>query len=261
MTSGFDAPTSRNSTGRFSDRVADYVRARPSYPPQIVDVLCERCGLRDGAIIADIGAGTGLLAQVLLARGFEVIGVEPNDEMRRAGETMLDKFSRYRSIAGSAEATTLDARSVDMITAAQAFHWFDRPRTRTEFDRVLRPGGHVVLIWNDRQIDSTPFLRGYESLLVTHCPEYLKVVHRNVDEQALREFYAPQSFDQVVLGNRQDFDWDTLVARHLSSSFVPKSGEGFERGMAALRTLHDQYHVNGMVTFEYDTRVYFGKLS
>lgn len=248
-----------NPTGRFSDRVADYVRARPGYPSRLVGVLAQRCGFTRQAVVADVGSGTGLLARLFLENGNRVFGIEPNAEMRSAGENCLADYPGFRSVAGGAEATTLADASVDFVTAGQAFHWFDRDRARREFARILRSGGWVVLIWNDRRPDATPFLRGYEALLVRHCPDYLKVVHRNVDASALRRFYGPEGYDEVVLDNRQSFDWNGLVARHLSSSFVPKTGH--EAGMDALRSLFDAQQVGGQVEFQYDTRVQFGRLS
>lgn len=246
-------------TGRFSDRVADYVRARPGYPSEVLDVLERRCNLTRQAVVADVGSGTGLLARLFLDHGNRVFAVEPNAEMREAGERLFGDRNGFVSIAGGAEATTLPAGSVDFVTAGQAFHWFDRRRARREFMRILRPGGWVVLVWNDRRLDATPFLREYEDLLVRHCPDYLKVVHRNVNEEVLEHFFAPLGYEEVVLDNRQRFDWDSLVARHLSSSFVPRTGH--EAGMAELRALFDQEQVNGEVEFEYDARVQFGRLS
>jgi SAM-dependent methyltransferase len=245
--------------GRFSDRVSDYVRARPGYPRGILDVLARHCSLSARSVIADVGSGTGLLARLFLEHGNAVFGVEPNPEMRAAGERLLGGHGRFVSVEGGAEATTLPAASVDFVTAGQAFHWFDRSRARSEFSRILRPGGWVVLVWNDRRLEATPFLRGYEALLVRHCPEYLKVVHRNVDAGVLKAFFAPLGHEEAVLDNRQRFDWDGLVARHLSSSFVPR--DGHEAAMAELRALFDTHQADGVVGFEYDTRVQYGRLT
>ncbi len=245
-------------TARFSDRVADYVRARPGYPPELWDVLARHCGLDGHSVIADIGSGTGLLAQVFLERGNALFGVEPNAEMRQAGERLLARYQAFISVDAGAESTTLADGCVDFVTAGQAFHWFDRDRSRREFARILRPGGWVVLIWNDRRLDATGFLRGYEALLVRHCPDYLKVVHRNIDAGVLGQFFAPHGYQESVLDNRQQFDWEGLVARHLSSSFVPKAGH--EAGMTELRALFDGHASAGSVEFEYDTRLYYGRL-
>jgi SAM-dependent methyltransferase len=247
-----------DTTARFSGRVADYVRARPGYPPELAARLATACGWRDAVTIADVGSGTGLLAQVFLDAGHRVIGVEPNGEMRAAGDALLGTHGRFSSVGGRAEATGLAAASVDLVSAGQAFHWFDRQHARAEFIRILRPGGHVALVWNDRRLDATPFLQGYEALLVAHCPEYLRVVHRNVDEAVLAEFFAPAVPVSFVLDNRQEFDWEGLVARHLSSSFVPR--EDRTGHMAALRALWDRHQRDGRVTFEYDVRVTVGRL-
>src|SRR5580698_5790113 len=151
-----------NSTSRFSDRVENYVRYRPGYPPEVLEKLKCECGLTSGHPIADIASGTGIWTRMLLENGNRVFGVEPNAEMRAAGERLLAPFANFTSIAGTAEATTLPDDSLDFISAAQAGHWFDRAKARQEFVRVLKPGGWLVLLWNERVTDSTAFLRDYE---------------------------------------------------------------------------------------------------
>src|SRR6266480_5260535 len=126
---------------RFSNRVADYRRYRPGYPPAVLDLLRIECGLRADHIIADMGSGTGLLSQLFLKNGHRVFGVEPNRQMREAGEEFLHRFEEFTSVPGSAEATTLGDASIDFVTAAQAFHWFERQAARREFRRILKPGG------------------------------------------------------------------------------------------------------------------------
>ena len=261
-TRDFPVVTPTAATVRFGNRVADYVRARPGYPPQLVDVLRSHCGFVPGIEVADVGSGTGLFTRLLLENGARVHAVEPNREMREAGEALLAGLAGFTSIGAPAEATGLPDRSVDMVTAAQAFHWFDRPRARTEFARILRPRGSVVLVWNDRRLDTTEFLRGYEALLVQHCPEYLQVVHRNVTDEVLAEFFHPRGFEAVVLDNVQVFDWDLLVARHDSQSYVPKEGPRRDALLADLRALFDRtVSPSGTVAFEYDTRVFIGQLA
>ena len=152
-------------TERFTSRVETYIKYRPTYPAAVIDLLRSECGLTADAIVADVGSGTGILSELVLKNGNEVIGVEPNQAMRLAAEHLLSSYPRFRSVEGSAEASTLPAASVDLITAGQAFHWFDATAARREFARILKPNGSVALIWNDRQLDSTEFLRGYEALL------------------------------------------------------------------------------------------------
>src|SRR5258708_6434564 len=156
------------STLRFSSRVENYIRYRPGYPAQVLEVLKEECQLTSKSIVADIACGTGIFTRMLLDHGNKVVGVEPNSEMREAAERLLAAYPNFTSIDGTAEATTLPDESVDFATAAQAAHWFDLARARREFARILKPGGWAVLIWNERSIDTTSFLRAYEELLMTY---------------------------------------------------------------------------------------------
>ena len=155
--------------------MADYLRYRPGYPPELLALLRRECRLAPQQVIADVGSGTGLLSRLFLENGNRVIGVEPNAEMRAAGEELLSGYGSFSSVEGSAESTTLAARSVDFVAAAQAFHWFEPPATLQEFVRILKPGGWVVVLWNARQIGQTAFGRGYEELLVRYGTDYQKV--------------------------------------------------------------------------------------
>jgi ubiquinone/menaquinone biosynthesis C-methylase UbiE len=150
---------------RFSNRAADYVRYRPGYPAEVLPLLRSECGLKSGHVIADIGSGTGFLSELFLKNGNRVYGVEPNEAMRQAGEEYLAAYDGFVSINASAEATTLGNASVDFVTAGQAFHWFEPSAARREFIRILKPLGWIVVLWNDRQMD-TPFASAYENLLV-----------------------------------------------------------------------------------------------
>ncbi|MGB7230441.1 MAG: class I SAM-dependent methyltransferase, partial [Candidatus Acidiferrum sp.] len=160
---------------RFSNRVADYLHYRPGYPSAIRDLLRSECGLRPGHLVADIGSGTGFLSELFLKNGNRVLGIEPNEEMRRAGEEYLASYDGFASINGSAESTTLGDASVDFVAAGQAFHWFDQDVARREFIRILKPAGWAVVIWNERLTDTTPFLRDYESLLRNFGADYARV--------------------------------------------------------------------------------------
>jgi SAM-dependent methyltransferase len=250
-----------DATSRFSDRVENYVRYRPGYPPEILRPLRGECGLTPNAVIADIASGTGIWTRVLLENGNPVFGVEPNAEMRQAGERLLAEFSKLTSVAGSAEATTLEDASVDFVTAAQAGHWFDRARARREFLRILKPGGWLVLLWNERITDSTPFLRAYEQLLLNYGTDYADVRHERTTE-AVNEFFDPTPFQERVFDMRQEFDYAGLVGRLLSSSYAPGPGHPKHAPMlAALRGIFDAHASGGRVGFDYKTRVYFGRLS
>ena len=244
---------------RFSNRVEAYSKYRPAYPPAIVDFLTAQCGLSPDSVIADVGSGTGILSELFLRHGNQVFGVEPNREMREAGERILADYSNFKSVEGAAESTSLPDKSVDFITAAQAFHWFDRERSRTEFARILKPHGWIILLWNERRTDRTPFLRDYEELLLAYGTDYKEVRHENVYEN-IAAFFAPQTFKLKSFENKQVFDYEGLKGRLVSSSYVPAPGQPhFAEMLDALQILFELHQTDGHVVVEYDTRVYYGK--
>ena len=247
-------------TERFSSRVDNYVRYRPGYPSAIVDLLTAECGLTPQSHIADIGSGTGKLSELFLANGNVVLGIEPNDGMRTAGETILRNNPNFRSLIGTAEATTLQNASVDLITAGQAFHWFDLEKTKPEWIRILKPGGWVVVIWNERRLDTTPFLRDYEALLLKYGTDYQTIRHENAVE-GLNDFFAPQSPRITSFDNVQLFDFEGLKGRVFSSSYTPEPGHpDFQPMLDELKAVFDRHQHNGQVSFDYDTRVFYGQL-
>lgn len=246
-------------TQRFSARVDDYVRYRPSYPEDVVDVLRRDCGLSAGSIVADIGSGTGLLAELFLKFGCEVHGVEPNPEMRVAGERMLRSFDRFHSVDARAEDTTLPPASMDFVTAGQAFHWFDPGAARAEFDRILKPQGWVVLVWNERRVSDTPFLRRYEALLQHYATDYARVDHRKIDDSAVQRFFGHDSWRLAIFDNRQYFDLDGVQGRLRSSFYVPLPGTPVHHALIReLAELFQECQQNGTVAFLYETKLYYG---
>ncbi len=249
-----------NATSRFSDRVENYVRYRPGYPEEVLHKLRTECGLTPGHRIADIASGTGLWTRMLLANGNPVFGVEPNPEMREAGERFLEEFPQFTSVAGTAEATTLPDASVDFVTAAQAGHWFDRVRSRQEFARILKPAGFLVLLWNERLTDSTPFLRDYEELLLEFGTDYASVRHERTTD-AVNEFFDPMPYQQRTFPMKQEFDYAGVEGRLLSSSYAPGPADANHPAMLkTLKKLFGTHEVGGRVSFDYTTRVYFGRL-
>jgi SAM-dependent methyltransferase len=250
-----------DSVARFSNRVDNYAKYRPGYPPGIMDIFKTECELTATSIVADVGSGTGILSELFLRNGNQVFGVEPNAAMREAAERFLKEFPHFVSLDATAEATTLAASSVDLITAAQAFHWFDRENARAEFARILRPGGWVALIWNERRLDSTAFLRDYEQLLLRFGTDYEKVRHENVAGE-IGQFFAPANFQMKSLDNVQHFDLESLKGRTRSASYTPAPGDpNFAPLFAKLEELFNTHHRGGTVDFEYDTTVYYGRLS
>jgi len=250
-----------NATSRFSDRVENYIRYRPGYPIEALDALKAECGLTSERVVADIASGTGIWTRMLLENGNRVFGVEPNPEMRQAGARLLAEFPSFTSVAGTAEATTLPDHSVDFVTAAQAAHWFDRERARREFVRIFRPGGWLVLLWNERLTDSTPFLRDYEQLLLTFGTDYEEVRHERTTA-AVNEFFDPAPFQERGFAMQQDFDYAGLEGRLLSSSYAPGPGHANHAPMLReLQRIFEAHQAENRVAFQYRTRVYFGHLA
>jgi SAM-dependent methyltransferase len=241
---------------RFSNRVENYVKYRPDYPREIVGHLAEHCGLTSASIVADIGSGTGISARMFLENGNRVIGVEPNAAMRCAAEVLLGAMD-FWAVDGTSAATTLADASVDMVTAAQAFHWFDPDLARAEFARIIKPGGYTVLIWNERQLDTTPFLKDYESFLVKYALDYGTVRHENIKAEELQYFFQKE-YDSAVFSNIQIFDLEGLKGRMLSSSYMPNESHAiFGPMIDELKGLFAKHAENGKIKVFYDTRVYY----
>ncbi len=251
---------SKSPTARFSDRVENYVRYRPGYPPEVLDLLRAECGLLPSHIVADIASGTGLFTRLLLENGNPVFAVEPNTEMREMGAHQLESYDRLVAVGGSAEETTLRSASVDFVTAAQAAHWFDLPRARAEFARILRPEGWCVLIWNERRTATTPFLRDYEQLLLDYGTDYKEVRHERTTA-IIHEFFAPAPHQEGVFSLCQQFDYEGAAGRLLSSSYAPLEGHSNHAPMMReLQRIFRAHAADNMVEFEYNTRVYYGHL-
>jgi SAM-dependent methyltransferase len=250
-----------DATNRFSSRVEHYVKYRPAYPREVIKLLASDCGLTPGSLIADVGSGTGILSELFLQHGNTVYGVEPNREMRAAAERLLGDYATFHSIGGKAEATGLGESGCAFVTAGQAFHWFDQERARPEFIRILQPEGWVVLIWNERRLDSTPFLRSYEELLLRYGTDYEQVRPENVCED-LASFFAPGGFRMATFENFQRFDFEGLRGRAFSASYTPEPGHSNYRPLLEdLIKIFQHHQKDGKVAIEYDTKLYYGRLS
>lgn len=245
---------------RFSDRVDDYVRYRPGYPPAVRDLLARLGPLGAGRVVADVGSGTGIFARLLLETGAHVIGIEPNAAMRAAAEKALSGDPEFESRAGSAEATGLADASVDLVTAAQAFHWFDPARARIELARILKPGGQVALVWNQRK--DTPINRDYEAMLERFAPDYANVHEQDrAAEPKIRAFFAPSAAELATFDNEQRLDSRGLRGRLTSSSYAPRADSPLhEPMMAELDAIFRRHEQGGQVAIVYETVVWYGRL-
>jgi ubiquinone/menaquinone biosynthesis C-methylase UbiE len=250
----------KETVTRFSDRVENYIRYRPGYPQGVVDLLVEECGVNANATVADIGAGTGIFTALLLPVAHTVYAVEPNDAMRTAMDTQLAKHANYHSVNGTSTATGLTPDSIDCITAAQAFHWFNRKNTRQEFQRISRPGCHLAIIFNERQND-TPFLKAYEQALETYANDYSRVTQKNLSTDDYAPFFTG-NMQTAQFANSQLFDLDGVLGRLSSSSYCPKPGEPNHQPLwEAVSALFEQYNVDGYVELSCPTTVYWGTLA
>jgi len=247
-------------TKRFSSRVENYVKYRPNYPAAIVPLLRSECGLTSDSVIADVGSGTGLSAALFLKNGNPVFGVEPNPEMRAAGERSLANYPKFSSVDGVAEATTLPDRSVDFVLAAQAFHWFKREETRVEFGRILKPGGWVVLVWNGYRVASGPLMAAYQDLVTRYGTDYSEV-QREVVGCEVESFYAPGLSKCARFEFTQDFDYEGLKGRLLSASYAPEPDHpSYDAMLRDIRKVFDANQIGGKVVFSYETEAYYGQL-
>jgi SAM-dependent methyltransferase len=253
---------------RFSNRVSDYDRFRPRYPAALIDTLRDLAGLTPRDVVADVGSGTGILTRLLLDSGHRVFAVEPNAAMRAVAERDFSDNARFTSVDGAAERTTLPDGSVDVVTAAQAFHWFDRDACRREFTRILRgqsdvtprARGNVALVWNTRRTDGNAFMRDYERLLVECAIDYTAVDHRHVDEAALAAFFV--DYERAVIPFEEALDWEATRGRMASASYVPSpENAGYADIVAGLREAFERHARDGRVVWTYDSEVTVGRVS
>lgn len=249
-----------DSTERFTSRVANYVRYRPRYPDAVIARLSQECALTRSSLVADVGSGTGMLSALFVANGNQVFGVEPNTAMRAAAEMAFCDQPLFESRNGTAESTGLDGHSVDFVTAGQAFHWFDRDASHREFSRILKPGGWVALVWNERSTSASAFDADYERLLETFAVGYAFVNHRNIDANSLRTFLTG-GMKLATFGNSQRLDFEGLKGRLLSSSYAPEPGHAqYDTLLRQLELVFSAHKTGDHVTIHYDTNMYFGQL-
>jgi len=249
-----------DSTKRFSDRVQNYVNFRPAYPMELINSLMENCRLNRDSTIADIGSGTGILTQHLLDKQLPVIAIEPNKEMREAAESMLSNYSRFSSVTGTAEDTSLTDSSIDLITVAQAFHWFDWPKALTEFRRILKPQGQLALIWNRRD-QNDAFQQSYEIMLRELAPEYNLVNHMNIEDEKIAAIFDANHFQHICFRYTQFFDCTAFLGRMQSSSYAPAQGtKALDKLNEAAVVLFEKFAVDGTLAFEYISHLYLGQL-
>ncbi len=250
-----------DSKQRFSNRVTDYVSARPSYPKSLLDLLSAKIGFDSSWTVLDVGAGTGISSKLFLDNGNAVVAAEPNDAMRTAAEQWLANYPKYRSINSPAESIPLEDHSLNLIIAAQAFHWFDPVQFAKECRRLLNDRGSVAIIWNTFEHDSTPAAVEYHGILRSYSLDFEKIVNKWRQSDLLAQtWFTQESYSYSELRNDQTYDFDQMIARVASSSYMPsRDHPRFESMVDAYRKFHAEFASDGRVTLPCVCKVYLGR--
>lgn len=247
---------------RFTDKAQKYEKYRPSYPNKSLDIIQDECGLalNNDIVIADIGSGTGKFTELLLEKGCVVYAVEPNDNMRAVAEAKFADIHNYKSINNTAEDTGLDDSSIDLITVAQAFHYFNLDKAREEFRRILKPNGKVVLLWNFRYRESD-FMKEYEKIVYTFHSKDLQptFAQDKMNDNVYNKLFS--EYKVFSIPYCQELDFNNLWGRVLSSNHAPKADDpNYDELYRKIRGLFDKYQHNNKITFEYRTKIVLGSI-
>ena len=246
-----------DNTKRFSNKVENYVRYRPSYPTGVIKYLVDTVGINSKSTVADIASGTGMLSQLLINRVKKLYCVEPNNEMRQYSEGILKKYNNCSVINGSAETTNLEDNSVDFITVAQAFHWFNTQNSINEFKRILKPSGIMILIWNNR-VNNTEFLKVYDDSLKKYAIDYNELNHQNITDNELNKYFKNEMIKKTF-NNYQEFDIEGVMGRVLSCSYAPpEESENFKKLKKSLKESFNKNAVDSIIHFNYETELFWG---
>jgi SAM-dependent methyltransferase len=244
-------------TEKFTGKAEVYAKYRPSYPKEILKILGDQIGFTKDKIVADIGSGTGLLSRIFLENGNVVYSVEPNNEMRSFAERDLSRYPKFVSVNAVAENTGLPDNSVDLVTAGQALHWFGREKARTEFARILKSPGNVLIIYNERKKEDG-MMDDYDRIIDRNAS---KSETPDIDADYLSKFFDGKNYKESTVPNEQVLDYAGLVGRATSASYLPSRNQpGFESLEKDLRRLFEAYQENGKIVLRYETILFLGQI-
>ena len=251
-----------NNTKKFDNMGKLYACHRPAYPQDFIDYLCSEIGLCASSIVADIGSGTGILTKQLLESGAKVYAVEPNDDMRLISEQGLKDYGNFYPVKGTAENTSIYDKSVDFITAAQAFHWFDAQKFKTECNRILKPSGKVILVWNSRDEES-PAVQKSDMINKKYCPNFkgFSGGMRGTEDDTNFSGFFTEGYEKKVFSNNIIYDKNGFVGRNLSGSYALKEDdENYLHYVSELDAVFDKYSINGQFVMSNYTQSYVGSV-
>lgn len=253
-------PSRFDPTGRFGGLAEVYAKCRPTYPAAAIDFLIAQAQLEKGAVVADIGSGTGISSRLLAERGLRVVGIEPNAEMREraARESLPPDLPLPTYVDGKAEATGLPDGSVDVVVAAQAFHWFQVEPTLREFHRILNRGGWVALLWNERD-EADPFTAAYGTVIRTAPDAAAVEIPRGKAGEPLLKSPLFQKAELVLFTNEQALDEEGMLGRAFSASYAPREPAAAETFARELRKVFAQFQQGGRVVLRYKTSLYIAQ--
>ena len=243
---------------RFADRAEVYHRYRSKFPPELLEFLRDRCGLDAHSVIADIGAGTGILAELFLANGNRTFAVEPNAEMLALCRGLCDIYPQLTCVQASAESTTLPDASVDIVAVGRALHWFDLPAAKREFQRVLIPGGWLAVMGNIWERETGAFATEYDAVVLKHARDLSQVKDRYtiLQPNGLQDFLAPAQMESVTLSKTRQLTLEELIGRTASISYAPIPGQpGYDAMCEELTALFDRHQQNSTVEIAEDWSV------
>ncbi|HUN29412.1 MAG TPA: class I SAM-dependent methyltransferase [Alphaproteobacteria bacterium] len=221
-----------DSTTRFGNRAGDYALYRPSYPIEAIEAVLDGFAAPN---VADLGAGTGISSVLLANAGARVYAIEPNAAMRRA----LPSRPEIVAIDGTAEATTLPDRSIDVIAAFQAYHWFDPDRVLREAGRIARSRARFAAVWNERD-ESDAFVRAYSEIIRPYMLDDTEVKRRKTNVDHDLRVHGWSQVRVLEFRHSKAVNFEELIGRTRSASYLPREGPAYEAMAAELRALYDR---------------------
>lgn len=247
-----------NNTAKFDGKGDIYAKARPKYAVEVFDYIKNTLQIPERSVFADIGSGTGIFSEQLLDNGYRVFAVEPNTDMRKKAEEKLSLYQDFVSLNGTDSNTAIPNQSVDCITTAQAFHWFDAEAFKKECRRILKPYGKVIIIYNtrDRSAECNVAL---SDLHRKYCPDF-RGFSKGMNGEKCRAFFDNKC-DVFRADNSQTYDRQGYIDRILSSSYsLCESDDRFAEYIAEANRLFDAFSNNGALTVPMHTVAYIGTI-